>query len=162
MTPGQMLGSKLTPGTLLRDYFKEPLVRLIIRYPHKSHSTLIKLWIIDHVWPRAIWKWIRLLKFTRTCSNFLCQIEKVPTWPTTWILRVSREFISQNLRELSATFLRVVLILTTPRSQKHSHMAKLEFYLQFPPVLPHGFFSHLQRSNSVFSETCAQKMIFFN
>ncbi len=28
MTPGPVLGSKLTPGTLLRDYFQEPLVRL--------------------------------------------------------------------------------------------------------------------------------------
>ncbi len=28
MTPGAMLGSRLTPGTLLRDYFKEPLPRL--------------------------------------------------------------------------------------------------------------------------------------
>ena len=28
MAPGPMLRSKLTPGTLLRDYFKEPLVKL--------------------------------------------------------------------------------------------------------------------------------------
>ncbi len=28
MTPGPMLGSKLTPGTLLRDYCHEPLPRL--------------------------------------------------------------------------------------------------------------------------------------
>ncbi len=28
MTTGPVLGSKLTPGTLLHDYFKEPLVRL--------------------------------------------------------------------------------------------------------------------------------------
>ena len=28
MTPEPVLGSKLTPGTLLRDYFMEPLVRL--------------------------------------------------------------------------------------------------------------------------------------
>ena len=27
--PGSGLGSKLTPGTLLRDYFKEPLVHVV-------------------------------------------------------------------------------------------------------------------------------------
>ena len=32
MTPGPMLGSKLTPGTLLRDYFQEPLPRLNLYY----------------------------------------------------------------------------------------------------------------------------------
>ena len=31
MTPGPMLGSKLTPGTILRDYFQEPLVRLTVK-----------------------------------------------------------------------------------------------------------------------------------
>ncbi len=42
MTPGHMLGSKLTPGTLLHDYFKEPLVRLNI-------SGGVRMWaVIPH------------------------------------------------------------------------------------------------------------------
>ena len=46
MIPGSMLGSKLTLGTILRDYFQEPLLRLskIARLLNHciSHMTCMK------------------------------------------------------------------------------------------------------------------------
>ncbi len=47
MTPGVLLGSKLTHGTLLHDYFKEPLLRLAVKIAPLSYisSNISISWI---------------------------------------------------------------------------------------------------------------------
>ena len=50
MTPGPILGSKLTPGTLLRDYFQEPLVRLSCFMVHTSAPPVALIWLHLQKW----------------------------------------------------------------------------------------------------------------